>query len=259
MDKDFESMSDSNKSKFGKSIVKKWNNIRDLYRKYVKTIKSIKSGDGATKRKKYIYFDQLRFLDNGLEERQVEDTLPGEPEEQAQEQTREKENVNIQSQQNENSIPKKQDNNFQQDHPQVSFLKGILPMIADFSCNENIEFQMSILQCVRDIKSRRLQQVNSLQYTQQPLSFHNGQPLQHIPHYYHSYPYPQPSTSQQKNCTIPQQSNPQNNVSIPQQPYNISQNTQACSETYSNPQNIDVLSLTSSMVSSDSNIDTEFF
>jgi hypothetical protein len=46
----------------GNKIQRKWKNIRDNSRREVQTQKKMASGQGATKRRKYIYFDPLLFL-----------------------------------------------------------------------------------------------------------------------------------------------------------------------------------------------------
>ena len=46
----------------GNEIQRKWRNIRDNFRKELQLQKMVTSGQGARKRRKYIYFDQLLFL-----------------------------------------------------------------------------------------------------------------------------------------------------------------------------------------------------
>lgn len=47
----------------GQGVLKKWTNLRDSFSKYFKKDKECKrSGSGAKKIKKYLYFDQLQFL-----------------------------------------------------------------------------------------------------------------------------------------------------------------------------------------------------
>jgi hypothetical protein len=46
----------------GNEIQRKWRNIRDNFRKELQLQKKVTSGQGARKRRKYIYFDQLLFL-----------------------------------------------------------------------------------------------------------------------------------------------------------------------------------------------------
>jgi len=46
----------------GNEIQRKWRNIRDNFRKELELQKKVTPGQGARKRPKYIYFDQLLFL-----------------------------------------------------------------------------------------------------------------------------------------------------------------------------------------------------
>jgi len=46
----------------GNEIQRKWRNIRDNFRKELQLQKKATSGQGARKRRKYIYFDQILFL-----------------------------------------------------------------------------------------------------------------------------------------------------------------------------------------------------
>jgi hypothetical protein len=46
----------------GNEIQRKWRNIRDNFRKELQLQKQGTSGQGARKRRKYIYFDRLLFL-----------------------------------------------------------------------------------------------------------------------------------------------------------------------------------------------------
>jgi hypothetical protein len=46
----------------GNEIQRKLRNIRDNFRKELQLQKKVASGQGARKRRKYVYFDQLLFL-----------------------------------------------------------------------------------------------------------------------------------------------------------------------------------------------------
>ncbi|CAG4958836.1 unnamed protein product [Parnassius apollo] len=43
-----------------------------------------------------------------------------------------------------------------QEHPHVSFIKGILPSLASFDNDDNFEFQTGIMQLIEKIKKKRL-------------------------------------------------------------------------------------------------------
>ncbi|GFG33979.1 hypothetical protein Cfor_07524, partial [Coptotermes formosanus] len=53
----------------GSEIQRKWKNIRDNFRREVQMQKKVASGQGATKRRTYIYFGQLLFLLPTMQER----------------------------------------------------------------------------------------------------------------------------------------------------------------------------------------------
>lgn len=53
----------------GYNVQRKWKNLRDCFRKEINLQKSSKSGDGRTKRRKYLYFEQLMFLMPSMESR----------------------------------------------------------------------------------------------------------------------------------------------------------------------------------------------
>jgi len=55
----------------GNEIQRKWRNIRDNFRKELQLQKKGTSGQGARKRRKYIYFDRLLFLLPILQERET--------------------------------------------------------------------------------------------------------------------------------------------------------------------------------------------
>nr|CAI5864375.1 unnamed protein product [Callosobruchus analis] len=56
--------------------MKRWSNIHDAYINSKRKIKDAKkSGAGASHLKKYVYNDQITFLEKGTEERSTEDSL----------------------------------------------------------------------------------------------------------------------------------------------------------------------------------------
>lgn len=60
----------------GKEVLKRWVNIRDSYHKSLKKEKSVKkSGAGAAAIRKYVYFNQLQFLNKVFCERPTENSL----------------------------------------------------------------------------------------------------------------------------------------------------------------------------------------
>ncbi|CAG9560774.1 unnamed protein product [Danaus chrysippus] len=60
----------------GKEVVKRWTNLRDCFEKSKKDDKSAKkSGSGAKKRKKYVFSDQLQFLNKIYTEKETVDSF----------------------------------------------------------------------------------------------------------------------------------------------------------------------------------------
>ena len=54
---------------------KKWANLRTCFRRELNAQKNTKSGQAATKRRKYVYFEQLLFLLPCMENRRTEGNL----------------------------------------------------------------------------------------------------------------------------------------------------------------------------------------
>ncbi|KAF6213065.1 hypothetical protein GE061_010779 [Apolygus lucorum] len=63
------------RSKVGLDIPKKWLNLRSCFSRELRQQKTHKSGKGAKKRRKYIYFDKLLFLLPSIEDKQTTSTL----------------------------------------------------------------------------------------------------------------------------------------------------------------------------------------
>lgn len=59
----------------GHEVQKKWANLRTCFRRELNAQKNTKSGQAATKRRKYVYFEKLLFLLPCLENRQTEGNL----------------------------------------------------------------------------------------------------------------------------------------------------------------------------------------
>ncbi|XP_022179000.1 uncharacterized protein LOC111039711 [Myzus persicae] len=73
---EFDALDDKEKNLFGQGVLKRWTNLRDSFSKYFKKDKESKrSGSGAKKIKKYVYFDQLQFLRKIYVERPTSNSL----------------------------------------------------------------------------------------------------------------------------------------------------------------------------------------
>lgn len=60
---EFESRPEMEKNKLGKSLHRRWKSLRDCYARELKKQKTTKTGAAASVRKRYIYVEQLRFLE----------------------------------------------------------------------------------------------------------------------------------------------------------------------------------------------------
>ncbi|XP_041985627.1 uncharacterized protein LOC121737951 [Aricia agestis] len=59
----------------GRSVKKKWNNLRTCFARELKAQKSIKSGQVASKRRPYVYFERMLFLVPCMESRPAEGSI----------------------------------------------------------------------------------------------------------------------------------------------------------------------------------------
>lgn len=57
------------------NLQKKWKSLRDSFNRELKTLKKVETGKGASKRKKYLYFEQLLFLEPLAQQRQTTTNL----------------------------------------------------------------------------------------------------------------------------------------------------------------------------------------
>ncbi|CAG4981296.1 unnamed protein product [Parnassius apollo] len=59
----------------GHEIQRKWNNLRTCFARELKAQKSVKSGQAASKRRPYVYFDRMLFLIPCMESRPTERSI----------------------------------------------------------------------------------------------------------------------------------------------------------------------------------------
>ncbi|KAJ8945299.1 hypothetical protein NQ318_002756 [Aromia moschata] len=147
-----------------KEVVKRWVNIRDAFNKFLKKEKSLqKSGSGASKLKKYVYAEQLKFLTKIFTSRSTEDSLSAncETEKSSELDVLETDNRNNDSQ---FEIPPRNkplgsrkskvdevDMRIlkaleQPEDRHIFFFKGIIPSLNTFTEDETLQFQMDVLQ-----------------------------------------------------------------------------------------------------------------
>ncbi|XP_022836217.1 uncharacterized protein LOC111363608 [Spodoptera litura] len=75
---DFDDKSESEKKDIDKQVQQRWKTARDAYVRCKATLKNIPSGSGGKKRKTYVYFEFMKFLDNKRELNTEDSILPNE-------------------------------------------------------------------------------------------------------------------------------------------------------------------------------------
>lgn len=176
----------------GQLVVKRWNNIRDQWLKWRNRDKhSKKSGAAASKLRKYLYHEQLNFLEKGLYRRATDSSMAdnehtGEAE--SQQQTEERQSAADQretpdateqtSQTLSAKTPAVKTTSVQQsarkrkrgldefelrmlksieagdqEDRNMQFFKGILPSVQKFTDNQIVDFQMGVLQVIKNIQN----------------------------------------------------------------------------------------------------------
>lgn len=182
----------------GKMLIKKWKNVRDQYVKSVKRRKG-KSGSAAKTTKNYIFHEQLSFLKGTVEMRETESSLDVDLENSPQglddtredneevnedtdvvEKPREVNKVKVfkgPSKRKKVDIEKEIMEHLSKEDRHLSFFKGLLPSVNEFSDDETLQFQSLVINAIQNIKKAR-------QNTGQHPSFSYG------PSYYPSHQAP---------------------------------------------------------------------
>ncbi|KAG5862266.1 hypothetical protein JTB14_031847, partial [Gonioctena quinquepunctata] len=169
-------------------VVERWNNIRDQWLKWKNRDKnSIKSGAAASKLRKYLYHEQLNFLEQGLYHRSTDSSMAYEHTDEAktQQQTEKLQSAADQgtatpdatkqtSQTPSAKIPTVKTTSVQQstrkrrrtfdefelrmlksieagdqEDRHMQFFKGIIPSVQKFTDNQIVDFQMEVLQVIK--------------------------------------------------------------------------------------------------------------
>ena len=152
-------------------MVKRWTNLRDCFAKSKKDDKSAKkSGSGAKKRKKYVFSDQLQFLNKIYTEKETVDSfnpeiVPGtlEEDEEPEGTTGEPEvstYVNLPSKPVGTRKRKKLDEvevkmlkalEHKTPCSKMSFLQSLMPHLTNYSNSEFLQFQVGVLNVIENI------------------------------------------------------------------------------------------------------------
>ncbi|XP_072943685.1 uncharacterized protein [Epargyreus clarus] len=171
---DFEEITDGEKNSFGKEVIKRWGNVRDSFKKSCKKQKDVtKSGAGASKVKKYVFNDQLQFLNKVFKERPTTDSLTQETEDP---QTMEGNTPEIDKKKEQLEKIKKPNKELgsrkrhakmdpielkmlkkMEEEPDrhLCFFKGIIPSLNTFTDDEVIQFQLGVMELITKIKKQR--------------------------------------------------------------------------------------------------------
>lgn len=228
----------------GKAVTKRWGNLRDAFSKSKRKLKECKkSGAGAPKIKKYVYAEQMQFLNKLYQSREVAESLEDNSvmnvdEDADDEQSQQ--SVVQESMEGEGNIRENNTGHRKRRRPDevemkilkaleeptpnahMSFFQGLLPHLNKFDDGEVLEFQMDVLQVISRINDKKK----------------TGQlpPPQTYPYYYQcprpqrqssSFPYSQQSYANQFNSNSTLTQNQQFH-SLENRNYYNTNNQQAC-------------------------------
>jgi len=133
----------------GTLIQKKWKNLRDCYsREKGKQNKEFKSGAAAIYRKKYVYFENLKFLQSTMKSSQTGGSMDDDEEEGSKEDGQEEQEQTEVNQRKQNSRKKKKSN--EEDDELIKCLKTRI--LQKQEADENDEDRHFLLSLVPDIK-----------------------------------------------------------------------------------------------------------
>lgn len=167
----------------GQEVIKKWTNLRDSFSKYYKKDKESKrSGSGAKKLKKYVYFDQLKFLHKLYVERPTSNSLEprndiaDEDEDRIEQEQQASDDVSVVSKssiekprnsqknmknKNQNDIDLRILKLLEEQQPpcnKMAFLQSLMPHLQNFNDQEYLKFQMGVLKVIENINESKKEQ-----------------------------------------------------------------------------------------------------
>ncbi|XP_005109561.1 uncharacterized protein LOC101847532 [Aplysia californica] len=188
----YDRLSFINKTKYEELVKKKWKNVKDQYIKALKRRKGRQNSKGKSK-KNYIYHAQLSFLKRNMEvdageesESSIKVEANESPEEQeegngeTQESPSDNETIPVSvfvsdpvtsvvsnpvTVLDEPSRKRRKDNNYEieivdhlspREDRHLFFFKGLLPSLLEFSDDETLKFQSSVINVIQGIKRARL-------------------------------------------------------------------------------------------------------
>lgn len=156
----------------GNEVLKRWKNLRDSFAKAEKKMKDGKaSGSQATKKRKYIFSNELQFLKKIYTGREVTESHSPEVEEEGatEEVSTEKRPKTPEVTINEKSKTRKHkkmddvdlkiikalESTKETPDSNMSFFQSLMPHIANFNNSEILQFQMGVLQVISNIKNQQ--------------------------------------------------------------------------------------------------------
>jgi len=165
----------------GQAVLKRWTNLRDSFSKYCKKDKDCKrSGSGAIKMKKYVYFDQLQFLRKLYVERPTSNSLEPEPRNDPENEEEDDIEPQLQASSNVSDISREKTSNPQKSRKnkntndidlriiqlleekeqpcnKLAFLQSLLPHLQQYNNEDYLQFQMGVLKVIENINESKKQ------------------------------------------------------------------------------------------------------
>lgn len=154
---------------------KKWANLRTCFRRELNAQKNTKSGQAATKRRKYVYFEQLLFLLPCMENRRTEGNL--EPDDTPEDDDENEESVPstststpISRRNKRTNVPKQTDLDeallkaLKETHAvdeDTNFALSLVPSLVNLTAEEKLDAKIGILNIFKQIRLARRDQTTS--------------------------------------------------------------------------------------------------
>ncbi|XP_050518311.1 uncharacterized protein LOC126892716 [Diabrotica virgifera virgifera] len=190
---DWNELSVADKTKKGREVQKKWSNLRTCFRRELTIQKNTKSRQAATKRRKYMYFEQLLFLLPYMENRNTEGNLEeednnfqenDEDDDQAGPSNsttpiRKQKRLNASKTTNVDDALVKALNESNGPDEDVNFALSLVPSLQNLTPDEKLDAKIGILSVFKEIRLARCGQ------SSQPIFMYNEvqQPLSSVPNH----------------------------------------------------------------------------
>ncbi|XP_047098859.1 uncharacterized protein LOC124712850 [Schistocerca piceifrons] len=166
----YQGMNYRERTEYGKSVMRKWTNVRDSFHKSErKNTSSFKSRFGKQTTSTYIYGQELQFLKKASSGCPTEVSKPVVNEDSncitdscSEEDSELKETVpkNKGTHKQDTVEQRMADVSKQHSDRHISFFRGIIPSLETFDDDEIVEFQLNVLQIIANIKKRKRTSTN---------------------------------------------------------------------------------------------------